>query len=128
MAKSEESREVLEVEVERLPLSEEGGAGPARAPGPGEAARRAHRALGPVLAGVLVDVVDAATVTPLLGLALGLPAGYYLARQLGLERGSSLRMAAIVALYCGVPGTLGLPLGTLTGAYVRLRQAFGSEG
>ncbi len=116
---------MLEVEVERLPLPEEGSS-PGR-PGPAATARQVHRALGPVLAGVLVDVVDAATVTPLLGLGLGLPVGYYLARQLGLERGSALRMAAVVGLYCGVPGTLGLPLGTLVGAFVRLRQALSRE-
>lgn len=118
---------MLEVEVERLPLPDEE-SGPRRGPdGPAATARKVHRALGPVLAGVLVDVVDAATVTPLLGLGLGLPVGYYLARQLGLERGSALRMAAVVGLYCGVPGTLGLPLGTLVGAFVRLRQALSSS-
>jgi hypothetical protein len=123
--------EVLEVEVERLPLPDEQGA-PGEASGSSQAAaggrgtaRRAHAALGPILAGLATDALDGATLSPVLGLGLGLPVGYYLARQLGLEGASAWRMAALVGLYCALPGTNALPIGTLFGGYVRLKQALG---
>jgi uncharacterized protein YneF (UPF0154 family) len=75
-----------------------------------------------VLAGILVDVLDAATMTPPVGLVLGLTVGYYLARQLGLVGSGAQRLALVIGVYCAVPGTLALPLGTLVGAFVRVRQ------
>lgn len=64
---SEPAQQPLEVEVERLPE----GADPERTPPPGPRAARAARELGPVVAGLLIDVIDLATPAPLLGLEIG---------------------------------------------------------
>lgn len=117
-----EPSEVQEVEVERLPRP---GEAPGEDPRPRLGLDELQRAFGPVVAGLLVDLVDAATFTPLLGLALGVPIGYYLARQLGLAAGPSWKLALVVGLYCGVPGTLALPLGTLVGLWVKARELLG---
>ena len=76
----------------------------------------------PILAGVIVDLLDVATFSPLVGLAVGIPAGFYLGRQLGLATGAAWKLALVVGLYLGVPGTLVLPLGTLVGAWARTRE------
>jgi len=78
---------------------------------------RYNYAFGPVGAGLIIDAVDFVTFGPV-GLALGFPigaaAGYWLAR--------SLICAVIAGVYCTIPGTELLPLGTLVGALVRLED------
>ena len=117
----DQAPEVIEVEVERLPLDGPGAAPPP--PKPGATARRVTGVMGPILAGILVDALDAATVTPILGACLGLPLGYYIAHQVGFRGGAALRLALAIGIYCVIPGTPRIPLGTLIGAYARLRQA-----
>ncbi len=83
---------------------------------------RLGRALGPVLPGLVIDAVDAATFGPLgiwLGPLLGGPAGWFLARQAGLGRGHAALLAAATAVYCAVPFTAAIPVGTLVGAWAR---------
>lgn len=84
---------------------------------------RYNYAFGPVGAGLIIDAIDFVTFGPV-GLALGIPigaaAGYWLARSLRLETNSSLLCALIAGIYCTIPGTELLPLGTLVGALVRL--------
>jgi len=115
---------VIEVEVERLPAPDEGG-GPA---GPREERARQLRelggTLGPLMAGFLIDVLDAATVTPLFGLVLGWPLGYYILRQVGCAHSRALQLGVLIGLYCALPGTFALPVATLVGAAVKLRQVF----
>lgn len=88
--------------------------------------RRLNRAFGPIMAGVIIDAVDLATFGPI-GYVLGLPvgglAGYWLGRCLGLERKASLLCALAAGIYCTIPFTGLLPLGTLVGAYVRFRES-----
>lgn len=117
---------VIEVEVERLP---EGASDRPPDPGhgrsePAEKLLELGDAVGPILGGLLVDVLDAATVTPVLGLILGWPLGYYILRQMGLRPGAAGRLGALVAVYCAIPGTLGLPIATLVGVGVKVRQVF----
>jgi hypothetical protein len=82
-------------------------------------------AFGPVVAGLIIDAVDLVTFGPV-GLALGFPigaaAGYWLARSLRLETNASLICAVMAGIYCTIPGTELLPLGTLVGALVRLED------
>lgn len=113
---SEPAQKPLEVEVERLPE----GADPERIPPPGPRAARAARELGPVVAGLLIDVIDLATPAPLLGLVLGGVLGHYLARAAGARPGQALLVAAAVAVYCAIPVTGRLPVATLVGLFVRL--------
>lgn len=86
---------------------------------------RYNYAFGPVVAGLILDAVDIVTFGPV-GLALGFPigaaAGYWLARSLRLETNVSLICALIAGVYCTIPGTELLPLGTLVGALVRLED------
>jgi hypothetical protein len=116
----------IEVEVERLPEGADARQdgpedGPPQAP---EKLRELGDAVGPVLAGLLIDFLDAATISPVTGLLLGWPLGYYILRQMGLARGTAGKLGAFVALYCAAPGTLVLPIATLVGVGVKVRQVF----
>lgn len=83
---------------------------------------RFNHALGPIAAGVIIDAVDFVTFGPI-GLVLGFPigatAGYWLGRSMHLEKQTSFICAVIAGIYCTIPGTELLPLGTLVGALVR---------
>lgn len=115
MSRSEADRPV-EVEVERLPERE----GRAEAPG-----RAPRAALDPIVAGIVIDVLDAVTRGPrgaLLGLALGVPVGYWLGRRQGFDRKSSLGLGGLCGVYCALPGTAPVPLGAVLGMYRRFVQ------
>ncbi|HPF99728.1 MAG TPA: hypothetical protein PLE77_06645 [Kiritimatiellia bacterium] len=88
-------------------------------------AARLNRAFGPILAGVIIDVVDLATFGPI-GLVLGLPigglAGYWMGTCLGLDRKACVLCALAAGIYCMIPFTEVLPLATLVGAYARFRE------
>ena len=91
-----------------------------------DTARRLNRAFGPVVAGVILDVVDFATFGPIgffLGIPVGLAAGYWLGSCLGLERRHCVWIAMASALYCATPGTEFIPLGTLVGACARFWES-----
>lgn len=94
-------------------------------PDPAPIGKRLNRAFGPIMAGMIIDVLDLATFGPIgyvLGLPVGGAAGYWLGRCLGLSRKASLFCALAAGIYCTVPFTGILPLGTLVGAYVRFRD------
>ncbi len=86
---------------------------------------RLNRALGPVMAGLIIDGIDLITLGPI-GLVVGLPvgamAGYWLGRSMRLEKRTSVLCAIAAAIYCTIPGTEVLPLGTLVGALVRFEE------
>jgi hypothetical protein len=111
--------EPIEVDVERLPLDGE------QSPSGRSAAKRAEvgKLVGPVVAGVVIDVIDLATPVPLVGFALGWPIGAYIARQAGADSGLAVKLGFLVGIYCAVPMTAGLPIGTMIGTAVKLRQA-----
>jgi len=109
------SQDALEVEVERLDDQAEGADG----------ASRWGRAIGPVLSGLIIDVLDLATLGGVgmsLGFLLGTPAGWYLARNLGLDRRRALYVALACGVYCAIPVTSPVPIATLLGVWVRARQ------
>lgn len=117
----ETPRQVVEVEAEPIPEAPEhnGRSGSsARSGSKGRAAGEAP--LHPLWAGVVIDLLDFAMRGPrgmLLGLPLGLCVGYYVGRRMGLDRGRSLGLGALCAIYCALPGTELIPLATLIGAY-----------
>lgn len=125
MADESKRPEVVEVEVERLPLDQEREfpSGPGGPPGP-PFPLRPGPLLGPVLAGIVLDCIDLITLGPW-GVLIGGPAGYVLARAQGLGRGSSLVVASLAALYCAAPQTQRLPLATLVGLYARFARPRG---
>jgi len=93
---------------------------------PPSVGRRLNRAFGPIVAGMILDLLDLATFGPLgyvLGLPLGGLMGYWLGRCLGLSRKSSVLCAFAAGVYCTFPFTGVLPLATLVGAYVRFRES-----
>ncbi|MGE0480968.1 MAG: hypothetical protein AB7Q17_10905 [Phycisphaerae bacterium] len=97
------------------------------APAPGTSTtRRMNRAFGPIAAGVIIDLIDLATFGPI-GLFVGLPvgalAGFWLGSCLGLSRRASVACALAAAVYCTIPFTEVLPLGTLAGAYARFMDS-----
>ena len=111
-----EGPEVLEVEVERLEPEED-------LPGGGS---RTGRAIGPVVAGMIIDVLDLATMGGTgfyLGFLLGAPAGWYLARRLGLDRKRAFLTALGCGIYCTIPFTSPIPVATMIGVWARVRQA-----
>jgi len=111
-----EDPEVIEVEVERLDPEE----------GDEEDASRWGGALGPVLAGMIIDILDLATfgVTGIyIGFLLGAPAGWYLARRLGLDLKRALLTAICCGVYCTIPVTSPIPVATLIGVWARARQS-----
>ena len=116
---------VVEVEVERLPADydpkRDGEASPSDSPTAAKL-RELNELLGPLVAGVLIDLLDAATPSPPMGLLLGWPLGYYIVRQLKCTPGTALKLGALVGVYCATPGTLFLPVATLVVAAVKVRR------
>jgi hypothetical protein len=88
-------------------------------------AHRLNYAFGPVAAGVTLDLMDLATFGPV-GLVLGIPfgglAGYWMGSALRLDRYGVIFCAVLGAIYCTIPFTEVLPLGTLVGALVRYQN------
>ncbi len=93
----------------------------------GEGRRTTSRAsvLGPIAAGVLLDLADFATLGPVglyLGALVGGIAGWLLAAGLGVRRERRFGYAVAAAVYCTLPFTAYLPVATLLGAGVRLLE------
>lgn len=112
----EEDPEVLKVEVERLEPGEQTQDGTSRW----------GKAIGPVVAGMIIDMLDLATFGHFglyLGFLLGAPAGWYLARHLGLDRKRALLTAIGCGIYCTIPFTFPVPVATMIGVWARARQA-----
>lgn len=87
--------------------------------------RRANRVFGPIMAGLIIDLVDFATFGPI-GLVLGLPVGgivgYWMGRALGFGRRGSMWCAVAAGVYCTIPGTEFIPLATIVGACARFQE------
>ena len=115
-ATPEEEPEVIEVEVERLESEEVAEEGKSSV----------EKAIGPVVAGMIIDVLDLATLGSTgfyLGFLLGAPAGWYLARHLGLDRRRALLTAIGCGIYCTIPFTFPIPVATMIGVWSRARQS-----
>lgn len=86
---------------------------------------RLNHAMGPVVAGMIIDAVDLVTVGPI-GLVIGIPvgaiAGYWLGQSMALEKNACLFCALAAGIYCTIPFTELLPLGTMVGALVRYKD------
>ena len=111
----EPTEEILEPEIVP-PEPGDDDAQPAREPG------RWERALGPVLAGLTLDLVDLTTFGPmgmLLGLFVGAGVGWYLTGVLGLPRKWRRILTALAAIYCMIPFTEFVPAATVFGALGR---------
>ena len=77
------------------------------------------------MAGLLLDMADLATWGPLglkIGLFVGALAGWMLAPSLGVPPQRRWLCALVAGVYCMLPFTAFLPLGTVLGALVRLHE------
>ena len=81
------------------------------------------RGVGPVLSGILIDLVDISTVSPLLGLALGALCGLWLSGHLKFAPRQRLLVALACGVYCMFPPTKFFPLATLLGFWATLRDS-----
>lgn len=99
-------------------------------PDSGQQAKRLNRAFGPVIAGLIIDLVDLSTFGPMgfyFGLPLGGGCGYWMGRTLGLSQKHSLYCALAAGIYCMIPVSEFLPLATLVGAFARYRDSGNRE-
>lgn len=83
------------------------------------------RALGPILPGLLIDLLDLITflhIGVVTGLIAGGITGYWAGGQLGLAPKKRLIGSLIAGIYCALPFTEFIPIGTLVGAYARISQ------
>jgi len=88
--------------------------------------RRAERAFGPVIAGIILDAVDLATFGPmgiLFGMLLGGSVVFYICSIYRLPMKQRLLWALAGGAYCTMPLTEFLPVATLVGAYIRYRES-----
>jgi len=115
---------VVEVEVER-PEPDEGARSDLQPP----AAGAFRGSAGPLLAGLVVDLAD--LITPLglgkLGFPIGAGVGWWIGGQLGLRGSRRAWLTVLGAVYCGVPGTRFLPLGSMVGLISGVRGAGNSS-
>ncbi|HNR93062.1 MAG TPA: hypothetical protein PKK36_00465 [Kiritimatiellia bacterium] len=106
------------------PEAEESGdsSAPAETPDASHPVRRAERAFGPVLAGVLLDCVDFATMGPF-AFIIGIIVGFWIFSIYRLPLQHRIIGALLAGAYCMMPFTRFLPLATLVGAWVRFRES-----
>ena len=86
---------------------------------------RAHAALGPVFAGLVLDFFDLLTPGPVgfyAGPLVGFLVGHYLGGFYGFRGGPRFFMALLAAAYLAAPMTSFLPVATLIGAMARFRD------
>ncbi|MCP4106250.1 MAG: hypothetical protein GY749_12040 [Desulfobacteraceae bacterium] len=88
--------------------------------------QRLKNALGPIIPGLMIDLVDLITFGPIgvsgAGLVIGGVAGYWIASSFKLPIKKRLIGSAIAGAYCTLPFTGVVPVGTLIGAYVRFHE------
>lgn len=85
-------------------------------------ARRFERAFGPVMAGVILDCVDFATIGPPAFIIGGL-VGLWIFSIYRFPWQHRIIGALLSGAYCMMPFTRFLPLATLVGAWVRFRES-----
>ncbi|MDM8516107.1 hypothetical protein QUF76_07905 [Desulfobacterales bacterium HSG16] len=86
---------------------------------------RLRHALGPLVPGFFIDLVDLITFGPtglFLGLFLGAGAGYMIVSKTDLTFKQKMAGAAIAGTYCTMPFTGFLPVGTLIAAWARFHE------
>lgn len=92
---------------------------------PSSVPQRAGAVVGPVIAGMLLDLVDLATFGPVGlygGFLVGAALGWWLGGQYGLTGRGRLLAAVGAAVYSATPATEWLPLGTIAGALLKWRS------
>ncbi len=84
--------------------------------------RRAERAFGPLLGGVILDFMDLATFGPL-GLVVGAVVGFWICSIYRFPLKHKIIGALLAGWYCMMPFTRFIPMATMVGAYARFRES-----
>jgi hypothetical protein len=87
---------------------------------------RTGGSLGPVVGGLLLDLVDLATFGPVGlygGFVLGGALGWWMAASYGLSRRARVLAALGAAAYSATPATEFIPLGTIAGVLLKWRYS-----
>jgi len=82
----------------------------------------AERVFGPVIAGLLIDMIDLALWGPmgvLLGLFIGGGMTWYLTSFFQIRPAARIAWTLAAGIYCALPFTQFVPLGTLVGLVIR---------
>ena len=111
---------------ETAAADEAGGAEAEQGTAPPTLWARMKYAFGPVLTGLLIDMVDLATFGPFkiyMGFVVGFGLAYYLMLWMGLSMRWRLMWAFAAGVYCTIPGLEFLPVGTIVGACARFWEA-----
>ena len=113
------AREVVEVEVERLGGARAGSGAVSPLAAFGE---RLWRRLAPVLLALFLDAADLLTAGPLgvIGLPLGMLAGYAYAGALGVPPTMRIVITAVTGVYFMTPLTGLVPVATITAMVVQI--------
>jgi hypothetical protein len=116
---SQEDRDTTVYEPEVLPPEKKSGEGG----GGAEATwRKWTRSFGPIVLGLLIDLLDFATFGPVglrSGFLIGGLAAYAICSMYGLPLRYRLLCALAAAVYCMFPATERFPLATILGVYAR---------
>jgi len=87
--------------------------------------QRLESSLGPVLAGLLIDIIDLSTFGPFgifSGMLLGGSMALWICSIYGIPRKQRWFWALLAGVYCTIPMTEFIPIATLAGAYARYRR------
>ena len=87
-----------------------------------EIKERFERAIGPIAAGVILDLVDLAmwgTVGLIFGLVIGAAVGWYLSGVLNIPKKWRPTLATLAGIYCMMPQFRLIPVATIVGACAR---------
>lgn len=87
--------------------------------------KRFERSFGPVLAGLVIDSLDFATLGTLgimIGMLVGGSAAFYICSIMELKIWKRVLIATLAGFYCAMPRTEFIPAATLVGAVIRFLQ------
>jgi uncharacterized protein YqgC (DUF456 family) len=92
--------------------------------------QRLHNAFGPIVGGLILDFVDLATFGPvglILGPFLGGVVGWWIASIYKFSMVGRLVTVVLSAIYCTLPFTAVVPLGTIISATARFLRSDSEE-
>jgi len=88
--------------------------------------QRVHNAFGPIAGGLILDFVDLATFYPFglfLGPILGAAVGFWIASIYNFSKVGRFVTVVLSAVYCTLPFTSVVPLGTIISASARFLKS-----
>jgi len=95
----------------------------ASSPDPSSLIERLHRAFGPLIGGIILDLVDLSTIGPygLGGFFIGGLVGWWICSIYSISTQTRFIIALLAGIYCLLPLTEFIPVATLISAFIRFR-------